>query len=131
MRDNTIKGIPMMDLSDLRNCPDHLHIRTYLYLLNTAPEVLEREVRGWKIPRSEARHGARLPGFEARFAGTCARCRAEVRRGDRVVYGEGGLLAHLPCHLAVLARDRKAAEARRLRDAEHARRRRERTAVIR
>lgn len=122
-----------VDLSDPNNCPDSMNVRQYLWVLETSPEVLAHEIRGFAIPRDEGRGNRqrRMPGFDARFEDTCCLCSTEIRKRDRVLYGKDGALGHLVCHLAVMARDRKVeqvrkmkAERRRQRDAHHARRRR-------
>jgi hypothetical protein len=131
---------------DRRDCPDWMHIRQFVYLEKTSPRVLLAVVKpttrerhkGERRTRDE--HAAGQPRrrpinpagmirqkFPQKFpvGNKCALCGVDTLKGEDVAYwGRGPLFGHALCRIAEWTAQHDAAEAKRDRDNEHARRRR-------
>lgn len=131
---------------DRRDCPDWMHIRQWIYLETTSPRVLLATVkpvtreRHRTEQRERAENGKREPyrrpinpagmvrqRFPQKFpvGNKCHLCGVDTLKGEDVAYwGREPLFGHALCRVAEWTAAHDAAEAKRDRDAEQARRRR-------
>lgn len=127
----------MLDVTDRRHCPDWMHIRQYVYLERTCPRVLADAIRPRRAERSNNRRGGtktlNVAGmitqrFPQRFpvGSRCCLCGIATIRGESVAYWGQKQFGHALCRIAEWTAQQERTEARRRRNAEHARRRRTR-----